>query len=490
MVLGSLNTSKRWIDKVHWESVGVLAVILAGIAARSWQIRYSFEDDEIFSASLASSNIADVLVRSLRDATHPPLYNILLHVWLSLFGTSELSARALSVLFACGFLVFAYRLLRRYLEPWLALATLAVFALSPFFVYYGQQVRPYSLIGMLSAANLYLFFRVMDAPDGRWPVRVWALSAVALVYSQYIGVLFVAGQIVYAIYCLRAGAVRIFKYGAAAMLSVMPWLISAILWSPAARTDPLHQISWMTPPTPKDLVWFYATLFGTRYPIRWLVLVLGLLAAAYAYRKVTARRIPHEHVLILVMAVGLPLFVYALSVWGPKPVFVSRQLTGAALAFLMVVGVMLGSLPRPYAAAAVLFLVGWCAASVPAALPRNMNTPWRDTAEWIARNYGSRGVLVGDSTDQPHLRYYRKEGDIAFWREMPEAKMEQGFLLLCRPHFCAKAGREVAGRATLVKSWRWDLVNGDAALHQLMLFDVHPRSLTRTIGAAGQGGHI
>src|SRR5258706_15384972 len=89
-------------------SLFAAALIVAGIAARVHQITYNFDGDELFSTQLASRPLREVIARSLQDRPHPPLYNILLHVWIGAFGASELSVRLLSVLLSVGFLLFAY----------------------------------------------------------------------------------------------------------------------------------------------------------------------------------------------------------------------------------------------------------------------------------------------------------------------------------------------------------------------------------------------
>jgi uncharacterized membrane protein len=465
----------RWIMKVRWETICVFAVTLLGVVARSWQIGYGLDSDEIFSAALAGGSFSQFVAGSLHDATHPPLYNLLLHVWLSVFGTSEIAARALSVAFSCGFLAFAYKLLRRYLDAWLALAMLAVFALSPFFVYYGQQVRPYSLICFLSAANLVAFFKALDARKERRPLLIWALSGAALVWSQYLGVFFVGAQIAYAIIYLRNERLRFAAYGAAAIASIAPWVIAAMGASLANRANPVPMIAWMVPPRPANFIWFYASAFGTRIAIRWLLLVLAVPVAFYVRKIFPTRSIPKEHVLLLVLAVGLPSLIFAMSVWGPKPIFVSRQLAGAAVAFVVLVGVMLGSMPRPVAGVIAAVLIGWCAFSVGEWLPQNKNEPWRETAKWLDARYGAADVVVGDPVDTPHLRYYRKLGKIAAWSDLSSAEKSGEFLFLCRPHYCKPLrSDEMRTRVSPLATWAWDRYLGETGFNRFTVYEVHP----------------
>jgi uncharacterized membrane protein len=147
-----------------------------GFGAHLHEVQYSLDGDEIFSVELASKPFTEVISQSLQDRPHPPFHNILLHLWIKAFGVSETSVRAMSIMFSGAFLLMSYGLLRRLVSTWLALGLVVIFALSPLFVYYGQQARPYALIAFLSAANLLAFVKVLDEPQERKLVAIWAIS--------------------------------------------------------------------------------------------------------------------------------------------------------------------------------------------------------------------------------------------------------------------------------------------------------------------------
>jgi len=76
---------------------------------------------------------------------HPPLYYLLLRLWVGLLGDSVVSFRAFSVLAGLLVIPLGYwlgvELFGSRRAGWLAAALLAV---SPFHVLYSQQARPYS----------------------------------------------------------------------------------------------------------------------------------------------------------------------------------------------------------------------------------------------------------------------------------------------------------------------------------------------------------
>ena len=78
----------------------ILAVILFfGLFLRVYALgSESIWQDEGFSVSVAHMNLSELIATTAADV-HPPLYYLLLHYWISIFGDSEFSCRFLSALF-------------------------------------------------------------------------------------------------------------------------------------------------------------------------------------------------------------------------------------------------------------------------------------------------------------------------------------------------------------------------------------------------------
>ena len=316
----------------HAELAAALAICLVGIALRMVQIAYNFDGDELFSARLVARPFGEVIRQSLEDRPHPPLHNLLLFHWVRAFGAGEVSVRAFSILCSAAFLVVAHRLLRRLIPPGPALGTLGVLAVSPFFVYYGQQARTYSLIALLSATNLLAFWRLLDAPGDRRRAVAWATSCAVLAWAQYLAVLAVAVEIAVLLPGLpRRDRAAMLCGGALAVAAVLPWLIAAMGGPILRQSDPLPHIAWIERPKPQDLAWFYVGVFGDVPGVqaRWLLLPLAALGAAY-YATTIRCGLSRPALTLTGMGLGVPLAVFALSIYGPKPFFAERRLIGSA----------------------------------------------------------------------------------------------------------------------------------------------------------------
>lgn len=467
------QNTHRWAP---WALVGVL---LAGLGVRLHEIGYSLDGDESFSVRLASRPLAEVLAASLVDRPHPPLHNILLHGWLGVFGTSDTAARALSVLCAFLFLIVAYRILQRLLPQWLAIGVTGIPALSPFYVYYGQQSRTYALISLLAALNLLCFLRIIEAPADRKRILLWALSCAVYVHAQYLAVVYVGCLLVFALLYLPKLRWQVLAAGTLGLCTILPWLISAMRGPVAQGQDPLLQIAWMPPITLGSLVWNYGVLFGDSSlgdtlfkPARFVVLAtLVILGAVYLRHIVRARKLEPMPALLIFLGIGMPVAIWILSVAGPKPVFAARQLLGAHFAFVCLIGLTLDAMRPRVGAAVVVAMLLWLVAAVPEGFPSNSKPPWRAVAQRIdSEPPGALAVAEEIWTEDP-VEYYRAKGPVLEWSALSDAQKAGTLLLTCRRARCALAdAADLAPRRTLLQTWTWGKGSGHSESNALRLY--------------------
>lgn len=113
--------------------------------------------DEAFSVLIAKSSPLEIIRITAADF-NPPLYYLLLHSWMRLFGDSEISIRLLSLLFFVLFLGVFYFFARRLLSKHSAYLALAIAAVNPMLIYYGLEARMYSLYYLLVLCSMFFFY--------------------------------------------------------------------------------------------------------------------------------------------------------------------------------------------------------------------------------------------------------------------------------------------------------------------------------------------
>ena len=102
------DTSRRGVP---WAALAVGVVVTAGIAAR-FVARSHLWLDEALTVNIARLPLGR-MEAALRHDGAPPLYYVLLHLWMRVFGTGDVAVRALSGVFAVATLPALYLAGRR-----------------------------------------------------------------------------------------------------------------------------------------------------------------------------------------------------------------------------------------------------------------------------------------------------------------------------------------------------------------------------------------
>lgn len=117
--------------------------------------RASFWFDEAFSAYLAQFSYWDI-ARFTSTDVHPPLYYWLLKAWSSVFGTTELAYRSLSIAIGAGVIAATFALARRLFGRKIAWLTLLFLSISPMLIRYSDEARMYTLSTLIVVVATYV----------------------------------------------------------------------------------------------------------------------------------------------------------------------------------------------------------------------------------------------------------------------------------------------------------------------------------------------
>jgi uncharacterized membrane protein len=220
--------------------LSVAGVLAIGIALRFFT-RSDLWADEVISVNIARLPLSD-LEGALRLDGAPPLYYVLLHFWMQVFGTGSEAVRALSGVIGVAALVPAWFVGRRLDErraraggqqsgvrP-IAWTVTLLLAASPFAIRYATEARMYSLVVLLVFLGYLALARVLDRPSwGRLACLV--VVTALLVYTHYwaFPLLLVVGA--WLLWMSRRGTEQYrrpakFALGALAVgtLTFIPWL--------------------------------------------------------------------------------------------------------------------------------------------------------------------------------------------------------------------------------------------------------------------------
>jgi mannosyltransferase len=121
--------------------------------------------DEGFSIDLAHDSIDSIILSSLRDDPNPPLYIIILHYWISVFGDSETGLRSLSAvaMSLAGSILFLF--CRRFFNWQTAIFATLFFFTSNEIYYYSEEGRTFGLIILFCTLSIYSFMNLIKSPN-------------------------------------------------------------------------------------------------------------------------------------------------------------------------------------------------------------------------------------------------------------------------------------------------------------------------------------
>ncbi len=165
--------------------LGLAALTLLSLALRTNELGIGFWIDEGLSVGISDRPLSDI-PHALRLDGSPPLYYLLLHVWMSVFGTSEEAVRAMSLVCALAAVPVAFwaaNMLFGARAGWMA-AVLS--ATNPFLTRFAQEGRMYALLALLAMIACAAFGRAFTGEDSARARRPWAIAlAVTLAAMLY-----------------------------------------------------------------------------------------------------------------------------------------------------------------------------------------------------------------------------------------------------------------------------------------------------------------
>lgn len=149
-------------------SLSIFAILSLGNITR-WSVWF----DEGFSVYLARHSFGEIASLTAHDV-HPPLYYWILKIWMTIFGTSELAIRSLSLVCILTTIAIMYYFVRRWFGVRAAQWSAWLLSFSPMLIRYSEEARMYALeVLMLTAMTALL-----AALNARSTRRGWIMYGV------------------------------------------------------------------------------------------------------------------------------------------------------------------------------------------------------------------------------------------------------------------------------------------------------------------------
>jgi uncharacterized membrane protein len=252
----------------------IVAILLLAFALRLYRLGYqSIWYDEGVSIHLAQKSLAALTAHTAGDI-HPPLYYYLLHFWIRAVGSSEFGVAFFSLAFGLLLVSLVYCVGQHLCNPMVGLLAALLVAISPYNLWYSQEMRMYTLGASLGLFSLYTLLQLLARAGckmqstGRVYWVGYILSATLALYTLY----YFAFLLVFLNLFVLGWWLWVRRQGVRASV-LWHWLLAQLAvillylpWLPIA----LHQA--MDPPVPP---WRAFTPFWRLIIESWSALALG-----------------------------------------------------------------------------------------------------------------------------------------------------------------------------------------------------------------------
>ena len=143
-------------------------------------------NDEPFSIYIAQMDIPSI-ISQLSQGNNPPLFEIILHYWIRIFGISAFSVRFLPFLFSVLTVYFIYKIGISFFNPKVGLIASLIYTFSNYHLYFSQETRVYSLFALLTVISMFAFLNLIKNEKSKFYLITLIVINVLLVYSHYFG---------------------------------------------------------------------------------------------------------------------------------------------------------------------------------------------------------------------------------------------------------------------------------------------------------------
>lgn len=314
--------------------------------------------DEAFSILVAQKPVSFIFQNLTFE---PPVYYLLLHYWIRVFGTSEIAVRSLSLL---GFtlativvIIWSEKLFRKH---WLSWLTPILFFTNPMLLYYAFEIRTYGWYTLFAVLTLFSY------QQHRW--RLFVAAAILGFYTHtyflfHVAALWFHWFLIHRKKLLKPRILLREPMVAGSLLVVtamLPWLIRVVKEAGILKQSWYFPVNWNL--VRSVLGNMYLGYEGTPWHLWGFTANLSLLLVILFFLAVRHKSTRARNTMFLFSAL-VPLAI-VVGVSFIKPLFVNRYLIGVTVAEVFLIAFAIESvqnrlLRKLFALCTLLFTLGF-----------------------------------------------------------------------------------------------------------------------------------
>lgn len=226
-----VNLNKNSIKKDHLER-GILLYIVTSLTILGFYLRYSNIEgaslwmDELYTLMRIKGPIVYTLITIL-DSPFPPLYYLLMNIFTSIFGTSDLALRFPSVIFSTLTIPAIYFLGKELFNWKTGIIASSLFTIYPYAINYAQEAKQYSLLWLLMILSFLFLYRFIEKRR-KLDKILYIICISASIYTLYIGFIFIIIHWLIILGLYRDRIKEWIKINLWIILLYLPWIFIAV----------------------------------------------------------------------------------------------------------------------------------------------------------------------------------------------------------------------------------------------------------------------
>lgn len=410
-VIGVVVLNKEFLIK---SKIAIFFITILGLLLRFYKIsERSIWLDEAITAQVSQSGILGIVLNRSQTGIHPPLYFILMYFWTKIFGDSEFALRSLSLVFGVLSILILYRFVSKIYDRTIALISSLLFTLSPFFLYFSQEARMYSLFTFLALLSLNYVYNLVTKEFTRKNLIIILIINSILLYTHFFSTLLILVENIF-IFITQRRNFKNFKkwllYQFINLIIFSPWLYVILIRNTPEVYQGAQSLSFYT-----ILASFYQIFFGFARSIiekgnlHYFIFIFFLILAFFGMLPPYNDK---KGFLLNILYFFIPFFSLIIISSLGKSFYSSRYMSAFVPGVLIIISRGIKKIKfYPLITVLVLFLIGLYSILDISYYTRMkyLNRPWRDIVSFIHENSEpSHKVIITEAYYYRPFEYYNK----------------------------------------------------------------------------------
>lgn len=369
---------------IYNSNIWVYISVLIGGFLRFYKIGVrSIWLDEAITAQVSSQSIWDIIANRASTGIHPPLYFIIMHFWIKIFGDSEVSIRSFSAIFSILCIYLIYKIASKIFDRTTGVISSFLFSLSPFYIYFGQEARMYPMVTFFV---LFSFYALIKGIEDRKNIILLTISNILALYTHIFSAFMVLAQNLYVLMTSFKNKKLLKKWILSqfiVLILISPWLYVII----QNRTPELYQGAQRVSFISLAHIFLEVSLGAGRAVFNNKVLVALFFMLLFILGVLPPWERKKELLFLLLYTLFPILLLLIFSV--KKSFFSARYISIFVPGYLIILGRGIRSL-RHYSVVLLFFLgiisiyllsLGYYYTNLP-----TLNRPWREAVSYLHQN--------------------------------------------------------------------------------------------------------